>query len=211
MSISAESTRSPKVCTVADLCYNLADYQPPAAWPYMIKQKYGRIVNITSTSGIYGNFGQSNYAAAKCGIIGFSKTIAREGAKYNIFVNSLAPSAGTNMTRTVRPESEVQMLKPEYVAPLVAILCSDKAPEPTGNLYEAGSGWFAATRWQRTRGVDFSHKSGVPSPEAVLKHFGQICDFDNGQADYPESPADGSKHFMAIIGQAGQLSNKAKL
>jgi multifunctional beta-oxidation protein len=182
-----------------------------AAWPYMVKQKYGRIVNITSTSGIYGNFGQSNYAAAKCGIIGFSKTTAREGAKHNIFVNSLAPSAGTNMTRTVRPESEVQMLKPEYVTPLVAILCSDKAPEPTGNLYEAGSGWFAATRWQRARGVGFFHEDGVPSPEAVLKQFGQICDFDDGQADYPESPADGSKYFRAHSGRAADSKKKARL
>jgi len=71
-----------------------------AAWPYMLKQKYGRIVNITSTSGIYGSFGQANYAAAKTGILGLTKTSAREGAKYNIYVNAVAPSAGTNMTRT---------------------------------------------------------------------------------------------------------------
>lgn len=71
------------------------------------------------------------------------------------------------MTRTVRPEEEVQAMKPGFVAPLVALLCSDKCPDPTGNLYEAGTGWFAATRWQRARGVDFVHHEGVPSVERV--------------------------------------------
>ena len=139
-----------------------------AVWPYMLKQRYGRIVNITSTSGVYGSFGQANYASAKCGIVGFSKTIAKEGAKYNIIVNSLAPSAGTNMTRTVRSEEEVQLMKPEYVAPLVTALCSEKPPA-TGQLYEAGTGWFAATRWQRARGVDFEHAKPVPAVEEVAK------------------------------------------
>jgi multifunctional beta-oxidation protein len=167
-------------------------------------------VNITSTSGIYGNYGQSNYAAAKCGIIGFTKTTAREGAKYGIRVNALAPSAGTNMTRTVRPEAEVQMLRPEYVAPLVAVLCSEKlGKEWTGGLYEAGSGWFAATRWERARGVDFVE--GVPSPEAVCAKMGQICEFGDGEADYPESPEDGVRYSMAIVGRAGESNRKARL
>ncbi|KAK5702333.1 hypothetical protein LTR17_022407 [Elasticomyces elasticus] len=164
-----------------------------AAWPHMLKQKYGRIVNITSTSGIYGNFGQANYAAAKTGMLGLTKTAAREGAKYNITVNAVAPSAGTNMTRTVRPEEEVQAMSPDFVAPLVALLCSDRCPDPTGGLYEAGTGWFAATRWQRTRGYDFPHHEGVPAPEAVRDVFGEICDFDDGQADNPETPEEGSK------------------
>lgn len=104
----------------------------------------------------------------KCGIVGFTKTIAREGAKYNIVVNAVAPSAGTNMTRTVRPEEEVLAMKPDFVAPLVAALCSEKPPT-SGQLYEAGTGAFTATRWQRTRGVDFDIEGGVPSVEAVGK------------------------------------------
>ena len=100
--------------------------------------------------------------------MGFTTTIAREGAKYNIVVNAVAPSAGTNMTRTVWPEEMVQAVKPEYVAPLVAALCSEKPPA-TGQLYEAGSGWFAATRWQRARGVDFEYKNGIPQVEEVAK------------------------------------------
>ena len=94
---------------------------------------------------------------------------AREGQKYNILVNVVAPLAGTNMTRTVRPEAEVQMMKPDYVAPLVALLCSDVNPSPPGKLYEAGCGHFANTRWQRARGVDFDFDEGIPSVEAVYK------------------------------------------
>lgn len=94
-----------------------------AAWPHLIKQKYGRIVNTTSTSGIYGNFGQANYAAAKMGILGFSRALALEGAKHNIYINTIAPNAGTNMTRQIMPEELVQAFKPEQVAPLVTALC----------------------------------------------------------------------------------------
>lgn len=73
------------------------------------------------------------------------------------------------MTRTVRSEAEVQAMKPDYVAPLVALLCSDHSPTPAGKLYEAGCGHFAATRWQRTRGVDFDFDAEIPSVEAVFK------------------------------------------
>ncbi|KIX96136.1 uncharacterized protein Z520_07914 [Fonsecaea multimorphosa CBS 102226] len=169
-----------------------------AAFPIMLKQRYGRIINITSTSGIYGNFGQANYAAAKCGIVGFTKTIAREGAKYNVVVNSLAPTAGTNMTRTVWPEKDVEAVKPEYVAPVVAALCSEKPPA-TGQLFESGCGWIGATRWQRARGVDFDHEKGVPSVEQLAEAFSEICNFDNGKADNPDTPQDGSKYTMGNV------------
>jgi len=173
-----------------------------AAWPYMLKQKYGRIVNTTRTSGIYGNFGQSNYAAAKCGILGFSRALAREGAKYNIYVNTIAPNAGTNMTRTIMPEEMVQAFKPDYVAPMVVLLSSDKCPEPTGGLFEVGSGWQARTRWQRTGGHGFP--VDVPlTPEAVLKQWDRIVTFDS-RADHPESGQDGLKSIMA------NFENKAK-
>ena len=120
------------------------------------------------------------------------------------------------MTRTVRPEEEVQMLKPEYVAPLVAALCSEKPPA-NGQLYEAGSGYFAATRWQRARGVDFEHAKGVPTVEEVYKvrdcgdlkwghaqltlsqAFPEIINFDNGQADNPDTPQEGSKYTMGNV------------
>ncbi|KAL5891353.1 bifunctional hydroxyacyl-CoA dehydrogenase/enoyl-CoA hydratase fox2 [Pyricularia oryzae] len=167
-----------------------------AAWPYLLKQKYGRIVNTTSTSGIYGNFGQANYSAAKCAILGFSRALALEGAKYNIFVNTIAPNAGTAMTKTILPEELVQAFKPEYIAPLVLALCSDKVPEnPTGGLYEVGSGWQGATRWQRSGGHGFP--VDVPlTPEEVAKNWARIVNFDDGRADHPFKSQDSVAKMM---------------
>ncbi|CAD6500417.1 BgTH12-07594 [Blumeria graminis f. sp. triticale] len=178
-----------------------------AAWPYMLKQKYGRIVNTTSTSGIYGNFGQANYAAAKCGILGFSRALAREGLKYNIVVNTIAPNAGTAMTRTVMPEEWVQAFKPDYIAPLVLALSSDKVPPPsTGGLYEVGSGWIGQTRWQRSGGCGFPIDEKL-TPEAVSENWERITDFSGDRADNPESAQDGLKSIMANIeNRRGNLS-----
>ncbi|KAK0665114.1 hypothetical protein QBC41DRAFT_349810 [Cercophora samala] len=166
-----------------------------AAWPYFLKQKYGRVVNTTSTSGIYGNFGQANYAAAKCAILGFSRALALEGVKYNIFVNTIAPNAGTAMTKTILPEELVQAFKPDYIAPLVLALSSDKVPNPTGGLYEVGSGWVGQTRWQRTGGHGFP--VDVPlTPEEVVKHWNDIVTFDS-RADHPAKTQDSLEKIMA--------------
>ncbi|KAJ4270466.1 bifunctional hydroxyacyl-CoA dehydrogenase/enoyl-CoA hydratase fox2 [Fusarium torreyae] len=166
-----------------------------AAWPYFLKQKYGRVLNTTSTSGIYGNFGQANYAAAKCGILGFSRALALEGYKYGIYVNTIAPNAGTAMTATIMPEEMVQAFKPDYIAPLVLALCSDKCPNPTGGLYEVGSGWCGQTRWQRTGGHGFP--VDVPLvPEEVLKHWKDIVTFDS-RADHPSKSQDSVEKIMA--------------
>ncbi|KAL1982791.1 hypothetical protein VTN96DRAFT_907 [Rasamsonia emersonii] len=182
-----------------------------AAWPYFLKQKYGRVVNTTSTSGIYGNFGQANYAAAKLGILGFSRALALEGAKYNIKVNTIAPNAGTNMTRTILPEEMVQAFKPDYVAPLVVLLSSDAVPEPgTKGLYECGSGWFARTRFQRSGGHSFP--VDVPlTPEAVLAEWKNIVNFDDGRADHPEDSQAGLERIMANINNrsGGKKEDKA--
>lgn len=175
-----------------------------AAWPYMLKQKYGRIINTTSTSGIYGNFGQANYAAAKCGILGFSRALYREGQKYNILVNTIAPNAGTNMTRSIMPEEMVQAFKPDYVAPLVVLLCSDKVPEPnTGRLFEVGSGWVGETRWQRSGGVLFPVDKAL-TPEDVKAKLEKIIDFDDGRADHPTSAADANAKIMKNLSQSAK-------
>ena len=170
-----------------------------AAWPLMLKQQYGRIVNTTSTSGIYGNFGQANYACAKLAILGFSRAIAREGLKYNIFVNTIAPNAGTAMTATVMPEEMVQAFKPAYVAPLVGALAAENCSQPaTGCLYEVGSGWVGRTRWQRSGGVGFP--ADVPlTPEAVRAGWERIVAFD-ARSDNPESPQDGLSKMMQNFG-----------
>lgn len=139
----------------------------------------------------------------KLGILGFSRALALEGRKNNIFVNTIAPNAGTQLTRSILPEELVQAFKPDYVAPLVLLLCSDKMPDPpTGLLFEVGSGWQARTRWQRTGGHGFPVDVKLV-PEEVLKHWKKINDFDDGRADYPENGQDGSKGIMA------NMENKA--
>ena len=125
-----------------------------AAWPLMRDQEYGRIVNITSVNGLYGQFGQANYAAAKSGIVGFSKTLAQEGEKRNIKCNVVAPGAGTAMTATVMPEHMVAAWKPDYVAPIIGYLASEEA-ECSGSIFEAAGGWFGQVKWMRTQGAFF--------------------------------------------------------
>lgn len=110
---------------------------------------------------------------------------AVEGQKHNIYVNTIAPNAGTAMTRTILPEEMVQAFKPDYIAPLVLALCSDKVPEnPTGRLYEVGSGWAGRTRFERSQGASFPRNKTL-TPEDVAKAWDQIVDFDNGKADHP--------------------------
>ncbi|KAI0398844.1 hypothetical protein F4802DRAFT_104199 [Xylaria palmicola] len=170
-----------------------------AAWPIFLKQKYGRIINTTSTSGIYGNFGQANYSAAKMGILGFSRAIALEGAKYNIYCNTIAPNAGTQMTATILPPELVQAFKPDYIAPLVLALSSDKIPEnPTGGLYEVGSGWCGRTRWQRSGGVGFPLNVKL-LPEEVAKNWAKIVDFEDGRADNPEKTSASLEKVLANL------------
>jgi multifunctional beta-oxidation protein len=134
----------------------------------------------------------------KTGILGFSRALAREGAKYNILVNTIAPNAGTQLTATVMPDELVQAFKPEYVAPLVLLLSSENVPPPpTGALYEVGSGWVARTRWQRTGGHGFPVDEKL-TPEAVLAVWDRIITFDE-RSDNPESSQDGMKSIMANL------------
>ena len=118
-----------------------------AAWNHMKDQGYGRIIMTASAAGIYGNFGQANYAMAKLGLHGFAQTLALEGKKRNIIVNTIAPLAGSRMTETVLPPALIDALRPEYVTPLVARLCHE-SNEDTGGLYEVGGGFMAKLRGQ---------------------------------------------------------------
>src|SRR3989344_554235 len=122
-----------------------------AVWEIMREQNYGRIVCTTSSSGLYGNFGQSNYGAAKLGVIGFMNTLRLEGQKNNIHVNAIAPVAATRMTENMMPPQVLERLKPEYVTPGVVYLCSEEAP--TGAILTAGAGAFALARIYETEGV----------------------------------------------------------
>ncbi len=146
-----------------------------AAWDHMLEAGYGRVIFTASAAGIYGNFGQANYAMAKLGLVGFSNTLAIEGLKKNVRVNTIAPIAGSRLTETVLPKNITDALKPEYVSGLVAYLCHEST-EDTGGLYEVGGGLFAKLRWERTEGKLF--KLGKPiTPEQIKKSWGVITDF----------------------------------
>ncbi|KAG3265877.1 hydroxysteroid 17-beta dehydrogenase 4, transcript variant X3 [Ictidomys tridecemlineatus] len=149
-----------------------------AAWDHMKKQKYGRIIMTSSASGIYGNFGQANYSAAKLGILGLANTLAIEGRKNNIHCNTIALNAGSRMTQTVMPEDLFEALKPEYVAPLILWLCHESCEE-NGGLFEVGAGWIGKLRWERTLGAIARQKNQPMTPEAVKANWEKICDFDN--------------------------------
>ncbi len=125
-----------------------------AAWPIMRERGYGRVIMTTSAAGLYGNFGQANYSAAKLGLLGLANTLALEGQKRNIYVNTIAPIAGSRLTETILPPDLVEALRPEYVAPLVAYLCHASCTA-NGELFEVGAGWVARVRWQRTQGAFF--------------------------------------------------------
>lgn len=160
-----------------------------AAWEPMSKQKYGRIVNITSVNGLYGQIGQANYSAAKSGVVGLSKTLAKEGAKNGIKVNVIAPGAGTAMTATIMPQNIVEAWKPDYVAPLVLFLCSEGVP-CSGSIFESGGGWAGEVKFMRTAGVYFDigelNVPGCPfGPDDIAAKFDQICDFSSG-AVFPD-------------------------
>lgn len=172
-----------------------------AAWPYFLKQKYGRVINTTSTSGIYGNFGQTNYAAAKLGILGFGRALALEGQKYNILVNTIAPTAGTGMTQGVFTEEMLELFKPQFIAPLVVLLGSDACPT-TGHLFETGAGWVARTRWQRTGGYAFNVSKGPFSIEDVAAKWGLITNFEDGRATNPESAQESNMALFELAANA---------
>lgn len=175
-----------------------------AAWPHFLKQKYGRIVNTASAVGLYGNFGQANYSAAKSGLIGFSNTLAIEGAKHNILVNTIAPNAGTAMTATVMPPEMVEALKPDYVAPLVAFLGHEQN-KTTGGVFEVGSGWVARNRWQRSGGVGFPLNKPL-TPEAIAAKFSEIVNFNDGRATNPTST---QESFQAVFENMQKASKPA--
>ncbi|KAI8356698.1 hypothetical protein EDC96DRAFT_566447 [Choanephora cucurbitarum] len=179
-----------------------------AAWPHFVKQKYGRIINTASAVGLYGNFGQTNYSAAKLGVVGLTRTLALEGQSKNIIANVIAPNAGTRMTATVMPPEMVEAFKPEYVAPLVAYL-GHSSNEETGGIFEVGSGWVAQVRWQRTGGVGFPANREL-TPEQVAQAWNKIVDFEDGRASNPNSTQDSFQGFMENFANVADEENATK-
>jgi NAD(P)-dependent dehydrogenase (short-subunit alcohol dehydrogenase family) len=143
-----------------------------AVWQIMRDQQYGRIVVTTSSTGLYGNFGQANYGAAKASVVGFMNTLKLEGARDNIKVNAICPVAATRMTEHILPPPVFEMLKPEYVTPGVVFLASEGAP--TGAILTAGAGVFAAAEIVETEGVNLGHGA---SADDVAANWRKIADF----------------------------------
>jgi NAD(P)-dependent dehydrogenase (short-subunit alcohol dehydrogenase family) len=147
-----------------------------ALWEIMKAQKYGRIVVTTSSTGLYGNFGQTNYGSAKASLVGFMHSLKLEGAKDNIKVNAICPVAATRMTENLLPPAIQEMLKPDYVSPAVAYLASDEAP--TGVILTAAAGVFAAARMEETDGVNLGHTA---TAEDVAAHWDEIADWSTAK------------------------------
>ncbi|MFI8691114.1 SDR family oxidoreductase [Stutzerimonas kunmingensis] len=166
-----------------------------AAWPHMREQNYGRVIFTASTSGIYGNFGQSNYGMAKLGLYGLTRTLALEGRKNNVLVNAIAPTGGTRMTEGLIPPQVFEQLKPELVSPLVVYLASEQCQETSG-LFEVGGGWMGKVRWERSLGVGFDPQAGFDA-EDVAAQWQQICNFEN--AAHPADNMEALKEMMANL------------
>jgi NAD(P)-dependent dehydrogenase (short-subunit alcohol dehydrogenase family) len=163
-----------------------------AVWEIMKAQNYGRIVVTTSSTGLYGNFGQANYGAAKLALVGFMNTIKIEGQKNNVHINAIAPVAATRMTENILPPELAARMKPEYVTPGVVFLVSEEAP--TGAILTAGAGCFALAQMCETEGVYLGE--GGLSVEEVRDNWCKITD-PTGQKAY----ANGGLQMQKLLAQ----------
>ncbi|MGH3664545.1 MAG: SDR family oxidoreductase [Egibacteraceae bacterium] len=152
-----------------------------AAWPHLREQRYGRVIVTTSTSGLYGNFGQSNYGAAKLGVVGLINTLAFEGRKDRITANAVAPIAATRMTEDVMPPEALAALDPAYVSPLVAHLASEECTD-SGEVVLAGGGHYARVHLMQATGHRFDH---VPDVEELAAHWDEIMDMAGAELGKP--------------------------
>lgn len=148
-----------------------------AVWDGMRERKYGRIVLTTSSSGLYGNFGQANYGAAKAGMVGLMNVLAEEGRKYDIRVNTISPTAATRMTEELLPPQALSLMKPEAITPAVEYLLSEDAP--TRTILGAGAGSFALIRILETEGINLPPSQWTP--DAVAAHFAEIADMSKAK------------------------------
>ena len=166
-----------------------------AVWPIMREQGYGRIVMTTSTSGLYGNFGQANYGAAKMGVAGMMNTLCLEGEKYDIKVNCVAPTAATRMTEDLMPKEVLALLEPEAITPAVLFLASDQAPNQ--RIVLAGAGCYAMVRLMESDGIYLNEEERTP--DTIAAQFEQLGDMGSAR-----EMTNGGEHVTKILTKAAQ-------
>lgn len=154
-----------------------------AAWPHLREQSYGRVIVTSSTSGLYGNFGQANYGAAKLGVVGLVNSLALEGKKYDITANAVVPLAATRMTEDVLPPDMLATLDPAYVSPLVVHMAGEECMD-TGEIVLAGGGTYSRVHYMQARGARFHE---VPGVDDVAAAWEEIMDMAGAELGRPLS------------------------
>jgi len=165
--------------TVVDVHLLGSAYVTKAAWPVMQAQNYGRVVMTTSAAGLYGNFGQTNYAAAKLGLVGLMNALKQEGAKNGILVNTIAPVAATRMTEALFPPALLPHLKPEFITAAVVYLCAESCAS-SGDIVSAGAGVYAKAQMVESDGVFFGAGAEV-TPDMIAESYAKIADMSKAR------------------------------
>ena len=172
-----------------------------AAWGHMREAGFGRVVSTTSGSGLYGNYGQTNYAAAKMGLVGLTRTLALEGARYGIIANAIAPLAASRMTEGLLPSAVLDRLRPEHVSPVVAYLASPACDE-SGSVFSVGGGHVARVAIVEGEGVSFRD---VPTVEDVAASFDRIRDLGTTR-EYRDGLGDQLDRMASALGIDRQVA-----
>jgi len=189
--------------TVLDVHLNGAYNVTRPAFREMKENGFGRIVMTTSAAGLYGNFGQSNYSAAKMALVGLMNTLKLEGSKYDIKVNTVAPLAASRLTEDVMPPDLFEKARPEFVVPMVAYLCSDTCTE-SGAIFNAGMGYFYRAAIQTGPGMQLGDAENLPTPEQIEENWDKINAMEGAR-----EMTDLNAAFMELISPPAPATEKA--